>query len=133
MQAFPSDLSGIFKVRYYEKRKDRCLTMQKKSRTEEEISMLRFIELGRMGHYPLFFKEWIQESVHSAKIQFRTSSLPTTKEYVYTVFSELHKHKNIERKKTYLEKLNKEDRIKFIKSFLYLVELRSLDKVETLH
>ncbi len=107
--------------------------MLKKSRTEEEITMLRFIELGRMGHYPLFFQEWIHESVHSPKTQLRTSSLPSTKEYVYNVFSELHKHKNIERKKTYLEKLNREERIKFVKSFLYLVEMRSMDKVETLH
>ncbi|MFZ4713595.1 MAG: hypothetical protein ACOYL6_07785 [Bacteriovoracaceae bacterium] len=107
--------------------------MEKKLRTDEEISMMRFIELGRMGHYPLFFMEWIEESVQSPKVQLRTSSLPTTKEYVYKVFSELEKHKNIERKKTYLEKLNKDDRIKFIKSFLYLVELRSLDKVGTLH
>jgi hypothetical protein len=105
--------------------------MEKRVRTEEEISMLRFIELGRLGHYPLFFREWIQES-YAKKAQHKNTSVPTTKEYVYKIFSELEKHKNLERKKTFLEMLSNDERNKFIRSFMYLVEVRALDKTQTL-
>lgn len=105
--------------------------MEKRVRTEEEISMLRFIELGRLGHYPLFFREWIQESYQKRSLH-KNTSVPVTKEYVYKIFGELEKHKNLERKKIYLEKLTTEERNKFIRSFMYLVEVRALDKTQTL-
>lgn len=104
-----------------------------RKRSDEEISLIRYLELGRQGHYPLFFKEWINESVNHKKFQLKTSTLPSTRAYVFEVFSQLYKHKNPERQKTFLSAMKDEERIRFVKSFLYLVEMRTLDKTDILH
>lgn len=106
---------------------------KERKKSEEEISLIRYLELGRKGYYPLFFKEWIEESVCDGKIEIRTSSLPTMKAFVYETFCKLHKHKNLERQKSVLQSMSEVQRRKFIKSFIYLVEMRTLDRIETFH
>ena len=79
------------------------------------------IELGKRGHYPLFQNDWLNEvrEKHLSK---------TDQNKVKKLINQLSKHKTIERKKTLLFSLDKNEREIFIKAFLQVVEGKLLNE-----
>jgi len=91
--------------------------------------MKSYINLGQYGHYPLFFKEWLEDGVHySEPMSYRVAN-----RNVREVFKKLAKHRTEEKKKTLLSALNDDERNLFIKSFVKVVEHNVLKDVKTLH
>jgi hypothetical protein len=90
------------------------------------------LESGGAGFYPLFYQDWIVESVSNrndvAKMTFTRAA-----ENVHRVYKNLERHCSLERKKTAISALNTEERNEFILSFIKMVEYRTLDRVRELH
>ena len=95
----------------------------------------QFISLGTKGHYPLFYQNWIAEELHEALKN------PTDLEFdgqqviscLNDIVSRLKEHKSLERKKTVLLSLTKNERAIFIKTFFDLVESKMLESGTTFH
>ena len=84
--------------------------------------------MATIGHYPLFFSEWLKESVKSHhKLSFKKAG-----HNVQHTFKLLERHNTIEKKKTALIRMDKITREEFIRSFLKIVEHETLKKVNNL-
>ena len=86
---------------------------------------LNYIKIATTGHYPLFFSEWLEESLHiKQNLSFRKAGLN-----VKQTFKLLERHKTIEKKKTALIGMNKVSREEFIRSFFKIVEHEKLKEM----
>ena len=97
-----------------------------KWRNSPEIASL--VEIGTKGFFPLFYPQWLYE-VSNPKTN--PHSKPVSKqeeEKAKKILKQLQKHKSLDRKKTLLSSLEKEDRMLFIKTFLKAVEGKILDE-----
>lgn len=81
-------------------------------------SFSSLIELGTRGHFPLFFSSWLEE-LSDIDIPHLSDQ---DKIKINNIKSRLSQHKGIERKKTFLISLTKNERQIFIKSFFEEVE-----------
>ena len=80
--------------------------------------------MGTLGFYPLFDNKWINEV-----LKFPTLNLnKIDKQKAKIILQRLEKHKSLDRKKTILLSLVKEERDLFIKAFLKMVEGEILDQ-----
>ena len=91
--------------------------------------MKSYITLASAGHFPLFFKEWLEEGVSSQG----PMSYQVANRNVRETFKKLSRHRTEQKKKTALTGLNKEDRDVFVKSFIKVVEHNVLKDIKTLH
>lgn len=92
----------------------------------------QLIEAGSAGFFPLFYQDWIHESMADAS-EVRKMSFSRAAETVHRVYKQIERHKSIERKKTAIQALNNEERKDFVLSFIKMVEYRTLDKMRELH
>lgn len=77
-----------------------------------------FLKLAETGHYPLFFEEWVHESLNTnQKLNFKKAN-----HNVRSIFNQLSRHNTIEKKKTALISMDKLTREEFIRSFFKVVE-----------
>lgn len=90
------------------------------------------IEAGSFGHLPLFYQDWIHQSYANLE-EVKKLSFSYAAEIVEAGFKKMEKHKSIERKKTALQALKDEERELFVRSFMKLVEYRTLDRLRELH
>ncbi|MEC7181190.1 MAG: hypothetical protein VXW15_00650 [Bdellovibrionota bacterium] len=93
-----------------------------KWRNNPEIASL--VEIGTKGFYPLFYPQWLHEVSSLQSNPFSKQEEEKAKK----ILKQLQKHKSLDRKKTLLSSLEKEDRILFIKTFLKAVEGKILDE-----
>ncbi len=93
-----------------------------KWRNNPEIASL--VEIGTKGFYPLFYPQWLHEVSNLQSNPFSKQEEEKAKK----ILKQLQKHKSLDRKKTLLSSLEKEDRILFIKTFLKAVEGKILDE-----
>lgn len=97
----------------------------------KELSEIdNLIELGSKGHYPLFFQEWIHESIRA---EFAHITLHEAKSKVTYHLTKLSKHRDLGRKKTAIIAMNKKERVYFIKCFIKMVEFSIIDNHRDLH
>ena len=89
---------------------------------------LNFIKIARTGHYPLFFDQWLSESL----IQKQNLSFKKAGHNVQHTFKQLERHSTIEKKKTALLGMDRISREEFIRSFFKIVEHETLKEVNTL-
>lgn len=87
-----------------------------------------YIQLALIGHYPLFFDDWLKPSLD----QPQHMNLRKASHNVKHVFNSLARHKTLEKKKTALLSMNKLTREEFIRSFFKVVENKLLEEVKTL-
>ncbi|MBL7665716.1 MAG: hypothetical protein JNM93_11335 [Bacteriovoracaceae bacterium] len=87
----------------------------------------KLIEMGVSGHFPLFYKEWFDDSSKSVQ----PIALAQAKKNINDTVVKLSGHRSYERKKEALFHLNETERNLFIQSFLRIVENRILDKEST--
>ncbi len=98
------------------------------SRTYSKKDYQNFLLLAQTGHYPLFYKEWLEESFRAKQaLTFKKAS-----HNVQHVFGLLARHNTIEKKKTALICMDKISREEFIRSFFKLVEHNILKEVKSL-
>lgn len=90
------------------------------------------IEAGSTGYLPLFFQDWIHESYADLE-EVKKLSFSYAAEIVEAGFKKMEKYNTIERKKTALQALKNDERELFIRSFMKLVEYRTLDRLRELH
>lgn len=90
------------------------------------------IEAGSAGFFPLFYQDWIHESL-SNLADVRSISFSRAAETVHRIYKQIERHQSIERKKTAIQAMNQIERKDFILSFLKMVEYRTLDKLRELH
>lgn len=91
----------------------------------------QLIEAGSSGYFPLFHQDWIKESFikgDSPRISFSKAA-----ENVERYYQQIQRHSSLERKQTALMAFNAEEREDFVRSFMKMVEFRSLDRIRELH
>jgi hypothetical protein len=99
---------------------------------QEAQGLDHLIEAGSFGHFPLFYQDWIKESM-SDVTEVRRMSFSRAAETVHRVYKQIERHNSIERKKVAIQALKDDERNDFILSFIKMVEYRTLDKVRELH
>jgi hypothetical protein len=88
-----------------------------------------YLQIAKTGHYPLFFQNWLTESVkHNEPLTYRIAT-----RNVQEVFQKLSRHQSSERKKTALIQLDEKERNRFIQSFFRVVEHDLLKDLKSLH
>lgn len=103
--------------------------INQKSNINIQNEMKSYIHLASRGHFPLFFKEWLEEGVESqSPISFQVAN-----RNVRETFKKLSRHRTQQKKKTALTSLQKKERDIFVKSFIKVVEHRLLKDLKTLH
>ena len=93
-----------------------------KWKNNPEIASL--VEIGTKGFFPLFYPQWLYE----VSIPQSNPVSKQEEEKAKKILKLLQKHKSLDRKKTLLSSLGKEDRTLFIKTFLKVVEGKILDE-----
>ena len=91
--------------------------------------MKSYLHLASHGHFPLFFKEWLEEGIESQG----PMSFQVANRNVRETFKKLAKHRTEQKKKTALTGLEKTERDVFVKSFIKVVEHGLLKDLKTLH
>lgn len=97
--------------------------------SRKDQSLASLIDLGILGHFPLFHPSWIED----IKLE---KTLPLTKserKIADGILLRLAKHKSFDRKQTILFSLPDDERKTFIKVFIKLVESKILDRAPELH
>lgn len=92
----------------------------------------QLIEAGSTGYFPLFYQDWIHESMASIKDN-KKISFSRAAETVHRVYKQIACHHSIERKKTAIQALRADERNDFVLSFMKMVEYRTLDRLKELH
>lgn len=99
-----------------------------KTGTNVKKDYQNYIQMGVIGHYPLFFDDWLKPSLE----QRQHMNLRKASHNVKHVFNILARHKTIEKKRTALLSMSKLSREEFIRSFFKVVENKMLEEVKTL-
>lgn len=88
----------------------------------------QFLQMAQTGHYPLFFNDWLSESLTKEESLNYVSATKNIK----NVFNNLSKHRTLEKKKTALISMETNERNDFIRSFFKVVEHEALKDLKTL-
>jgi hypothetical protein len=99
---------------------------------QEAQGLDQLIESGSAGFFPLFYHDWIQESFSDAH-EMRSITFSKAAENVHKVYRQIEKYHSLERKKTAIHALKRDERKIFVMSFMKMVEYRTLDKLRELH
>jgi hypothetical protein len=99
---------------------------------QEAQGLDQLIEAGSAGFYPLFYQDWIHESM-SDTTEVKRLSFSQAAETVHRVYKQIEKHSSLERKKIAIQALKNEERKDFVLSFIKMVEYRTMDKLRELH
>ena len=103
--------------------------MQTLTTKTPKIDSENFLSLAKTGHYPLFYREWMEESLTTKyNLTFRKAS-----HNVQHVFHQLARHRTLEKKKTALIGMDRISRSEFIRSFFKIVEHKLLEDIKNLH
>jgi hypothetical protein len=95
---------------------------------KESSNADNFVKIAQIGHYPLFFNDWVTSSLNDKQaLTFMNAS-----KNVKQVFSNLERHRTIEKKKTALIGMEKSSREEFIRSFFKVVEHEVLKDLTSL-
>ena len=94
------------------------------SKLSNDPEIASLVEIGTKGFFPLFYPQWIYE-VYSSKNKYLSKN---DEDRAKKILKKLQKYKSLDRKKTLLSSLEKDERDLFIKSFLKVVEGKILDK-----
>lgn len=88
------------------------------TRTTSKDEYQNYLEMGKYGHFPLFFEEWMSKSLE------KPHSVPPRKanHNVRQVFNLLSRHKTLDKKKTALISMDRLSREEFIRSFFKIIE-----------
>jgi hypothetical protein len=97
------------------------------SRNDQSFKSL--IDLGTQGHFPLFDLRWLGD-IRGLEPNKLTNA---EKLQAKKIIKRLAKHKTLERKKTILISLAKNERQLFIRAFLNMVEGKIIDLGQDLH
>ena len=88
------------------------------------------VEMGSKGHFPLFSKKWLDEykKIHP-KINSNKNTIKVCKE----IIKRLGKHRDLEKKRTLLASLDKNQLMIFINEFIKIVEAKILSRKLDIH
>ena len=108
--------------------------LSKKKRINKIITpcedMRSIIELAIKGHFPLFYPEWLDQY---KKTDYPLKSNSQTRGLTKKIMARLNGHKILERKRTILLSLKKDDLMTFINEFMKIVEGKILDNKPKIH
>ena len=96
--------------------------------TNQTSKYTDYIQIAQTGHYPLFFDDWVFESMSKNKL----TSVVNANKMVKQVFSSLDRHQSTEKKRTALLGMDKHEREEFIRSFFKVVEHELLKDLKSL-
>ena len=102
--------------------------MAQSSTACEKINSI--IELGVKGYFPLFYQEWLGEY---KKLQKTIRSNPQTRKFAQKTIGRLNKHRKLDRKRTVLSSLSKNQLMVFINEFMRIVERKILNSKPEIH
>ena len=95
-------------------------------RMQDADGLDQLLESGRSGYFPLFFQDWIVESVANLS-EVRKKSFSEAAETVHRVYKQIEQYQTLEKKKVAIQALQDDERKDFILSFMKMVEFRALD------
>lgn len=96
-----------------------------------EESMKALIQLGTLGHFPLFHDLWIEDPELKEKKFHKITGLERAR--AKKLFQKVSKHRQLDHKKTVLQSMGEDDRKLFMKAFFRLVEGKILDLKPEIH
>jgi hypothetical protein len=96
-----------------------------------EESMKALVQLGTLGHYPLFHELWMKDPEIKEKKFQKITGLERAR--AKKLFQKVSKHRQLEHKKIVLLSMNDGDRVLFMKAFFKMVESKILDLRPELH
>lgn len=96
--------------------------------TDYKDEIRQYVALAMTGHYPFLDSSWLKECLNSkGPLTFKNAS-----KNVQEVFQRMQNLKTFEHKLLALHHMREEDRNRFVKSFLKVVEHNILEKTKTL-
>ena len=106
------------------------LKMDQITRNHEKLQKLNtdlnswnsLIKLAKLGHYLLFYEQWLAEYFQNTKLLSKIKFTGKENLKINKINKAIHKYQSIDRKKTVLMALSPEDRNLFICYFLKLVD-----------
>jgi len=93
--------------------------------------MKALIQLGMLGHFPLFHDVWMNDPDIKERRFQKITGLERAR--AKKLFQQVSKHRQLEHKKIVLLSMNDDDRLIFMKAFFKLVEGKILDQKPELH
>lgn len=96
-----------------------------------EDSMKALIQMGTLGHFPLFHSSWLTDPEIKEKKFSKITGLERAR--AKKLFQRVSKHRQLEHKKTVLLSMAEDDRKLFMKAFFKLVEGKILDQKPEIH
>lgn len=96
-----------------------------------EDSMKALIQMGTLGHFPLFHSSWLNDPEIKERKFSKITGLERAR--AKKLFQRVSKHRQLEHKKTVLLSMDDGDRILFMKAFFKLVEGKILDQKPEIH
>ncbi len=105
------------------------MLQSKTDQTKQELKSL--ISMAQTGYYPLFFKEWIDDSL--GENYYQKINMVRAKKNIISTLGKLSKHKSLDRKKMALLQLAPKERKQFIQSFFKMIEYNTLENIKELH
>jgi len=103
---------------------------QYQNQTHKDLNTL--ISMAQTGYFPLFSKEWIDDSLSNQDYYLKINMVRAKKNILGTL-KKLSRHSNFDRKKMALLQLTKKERTVFIQSFFKIIEYKTLEKIKDLH
>ena len=96
--------------------------------TSYKDEIRQYVALAITGHYPFLESNWLKECNRSkTPLTFKNAS-----KNVQEVFQRMHKLRTFEHKLLALHNMDEDDRNRFVKSFLKVVEHNVLERTKTL-
>ncbi|HXH30237.1 MAG TPA: hypothetical protein VNJ01_05440 [Bacteriovoracaceae bacterium] len=91
----------------------------------------QLLESGGSGYFPLFYQDWIVESLANLS-EVKKMSFSKAAETVHRVYKQIERYQSLEKKKVAIQALQDDERKDFVLSFMKMVEFRALDKLREL-
>ncbi len=100
------------------------------NKTQERQDPIHYyLQLGRSGQFPLFFKDWLEKVNMIQKKSKSRKSIRLLKKY----FKKIEKHKTIDKKRIAISAMSDDERFEFLNSFFHAIEEEILNSEHKYH
>ncbi len=100
------------------------------SKTQENRTPLNYyLELGKLGQFPLFYKDWLEQVNLSQKRNKNKKNVRLLKKY----FKKIERHSTLDKKRVAISAMSEEERTEFLNMFFYALEEEILNSEHKYH
>ena len=100
------------------------------NKAQEKLTPLNYyLELGRSGQFPLFYKDWLEKVNLKQKQHKKRKNVQLLKK----LFKKIERHKTTDKKRIAISAMSEEDRTEFLETFFYALEEEILSSEHKYH